>query len=121
MPGQAVLSPWKKLEVTSISGIQNHHHPTSPKRPWGSSGLFLDYIGADDPDAAARFGKSLLNHSEILAAFPHLGIMVSQRRNVRSLLHTPIRITTKSMKAEKPSKSFTSGTRRGDRRSSEVV
>jgi len=55
-------------------------------------GEILDYIGADDPDAAARFGKTLLNHSEILSAFPHLGVIVDRRENVRSLLHTPVRI-----------------------------
>jgi toxin ParE1/3/4 len=55
-------------------------------------GEILDYIGADDPEAAARFGKGLLNHSQILTSFPHLGIVVKKRAKVRSLLHSPVRI-----------------------------
>jgi plasmid stabilization system protein ParE len=33
----------------------------------------LDYILADNPAAATRFGNDLLNHVDLLAAFPHIG------------------------------------------------
>jgi toxin ParE1/3/4 len=52
----------------------------------------LNYIGADNPEAAARFGNALLNHAEILAAFPHIGAPLNRRKGVRSMLHTPVRI-----------------------------
>ncbi len=54
--------------------------------------IILDYIRADDPEAAARFGTALLNHTELLATFPHIGAPVKQRKGVRKLLHSPIRI-----------------------------
>ena len=54
--------------------------------------IILEYIRADDPEAAASFGKALLNHIELLAAFPHIGAPVRQREGVRKVLHTPIRI-----------------------------
>ena len=52
----------------------------------------LDYIGADNPAAAARFGTALLNHVDLLAAFPHIGSNVDQRAGVRKILHTPVRV-----------------------------
>ena len=52
----------------------------------------LDYIRADDPEAAARFGNALLNHTELLATFPHIGAPVKRRERVRKVLHTPVRI-----------------------------
>lgn len=55
-------------------------------------GEILDYIGSDDPQAAVRFGKALLNHVEILAPFPHLGTVIDAGLEVRTLLHTPVRI-----------------------------
>jgi plasmid stabilization system protein ParE len=52
----------------------------------------LDYIGADNPEAAGRLGNALLNHIVILASFPHLGTPVRKHTGVRSILHTPGRI-----------------------------
>ena len=52
----------------------------------------LDYIRADDPEAAARFGIALLNYIELLATFPHIGAPVKRREKVRKVLHTPVRI-----------------------------
>ena len=52
----------------------------------------LDYIRADNREAAARFGDALLNHVDLLAAFPHVGSPVNQRAGVRKILHTPMRI-----------------------------
>lgn len=54
--------------------------------------IVLDYIRADDPEAAARFGNALLNHIELLATFPHIGAPVKRRKGVRKILHTPVRI-----------------------------
>jgi plasmid stabilization system protein ParE len=52
----------------------------------------IDYIRQDNPAAADRFGNELLNHTELLADFPHIGALIRQRSGVRKLLHTPIRI-----------------------------
>ena len=52
----------------------------------------LDYIRADNPAAAARFGHALLNHVDLLARFPHIGSPLNQREGVRKILHTPVRV-----------------------------
>ena len=52
----------------------------------------LDYILADNPAAASRFGNDLLNHVDLLAAFPHIGSIVKRRAAIRKILHTPVRI-----------------------------
>ena len=52
----------------------------------------IDYIREDNPNAAERFGNDLLNHTELLAEFPHIGAPVNERSRVRKLLHTPVRI-----------------------------
>ncbi len=52
----------------------------------------VDYIREDNPSAAERFGNALLNHTELLANFPHIGTPVNQRSGVRKVLHTPVRI-----------------------------
>ena len=52
--------------------------------------LILDYIRADNPLAAERFGVALLNHIELLRSFPRIGVPVPKRAGVRKLLHTPI-------------------------------
>jgi plasmid stabilization system protein ParE len=54
--------------------------------------VILDYIRADDPDAANRFGAALLNHVELLQSFPRIGTLVPGRPGIRKLLHTPVRI-----------------------------
>jgi plasmid stabilization system protein ParE len=35
--------------------------------------VVLDYISADNPSAAERFGTSLLNHVELLQNLPRIG------------------------------------------------
>jgi plasmid stabilization system protein ParE len=40
----------------------------------------------------ARRNDSLLNHVELLAAFPHMGAPMHGRAGIREILHTPIRI-----------------------------
>jgi plasmid stabilization system protein ParE len=56
--------------------------------------IILDYIRADNPDAANEFGTALLNHVGLLQAFPRIGAPVPRRPGIRKLLHTPIRVTT---------------------------
>jgi toxin ParE1/3/4 len=50
----------------------------------------IGYIAEDDPDAASRFGSSLLDHIELLGRFPRMGAPVRKRSEVRKLLHSPI-------------------------------
>lgn len=52
----------------------------------------LDYIRADNLEAARRFGSALINHVGLLASFPHVGAPVARRTEVRKLLHSPVRI-----------------------------
>jgi plasmid stabilization system protein ParE len=52
----------------------------------------LDYILADNPAAAFRFGDDLLNHVELLAVFPHIGSLVKRPAGIRKILHTPVRV-----------------------------
>ena len=54
--------------------------------------IILDYIRADSPEAATRFGTALLNHVELLQTFPRIGVAVPRRPGIRKLLHTPIRV-----------------------------
>ena len=50
------------------------------------------YIAEDDPEAASRFGDSLLDHIELLTRFPKMGNVIRQRSRVRKLLHSPIQV-----------------------------
>ena len=50
----------------------------------------IGHIAKDDPEAAARFGNSLLDHVELLTRFPHMGGVIRKRSRVRKLLHSPI-------------------------------
>lgn len=52
----------------------------------------LEYSWAKFPDTAERFGADVLNHVELLAAFPHVGSSVPGSPGVRLLVHTPILI-----------------------------
>jgi plasmid stabilization system protein ParE len=52
----------------------------------------LDYIRADNPAAADRFGDALLNHVELLREFPRLGAPVPERPGLRKLIHSPVRV-----------------------------
>jgi plasmid stabilization system protein ParE len=54
--------------------------------------IILDYIRADNPDAAERFGTSLLRHIELLQSFPRIGVPVLGRPGVRKILHSPVRV-----------------------------
>jgi toxin ParE1/3/4 len=50
----------------------------------------LDQIAIDDPEAASRFGTSLLDHVDLLRRFPMMGAAIPERARVRKLTHTPI-------------------------------
>jgi plasmid stabilization system protein ParE len=52
----------------------------------------VEFIHKDNPEAASRFGKALLNHVDLLATFPHIGAPVHRKPGIREILHTPIRI-----------------------------
>ncbi|MGA2905875.1 MAG: type II toxin-antitoxin system RelE/ParE family toxin [Candidatus Korobacteraceae bacterium] len=52
----------------------------------------LDYIRVDSETAAENFGAAILDHVELLREFPHIGTAVSQRPNLRKILHSPVRI-----------------------------
>ena len=52
----------------------------------------LDYIHADNEDAAEAFGMALIKHVELLQNFPRIGTPVPQRARVRKILHSPVRI-----------------------------
>lgn len=52
----------------------------------------LDYIRADNPVAAERFGTALLDHVELLQRFPHMGAPLARLSTIRKFLHSPIRV-----------------------------
>jgi plasmid stabilization system protein ParE len=58
----------------------------------GDLKLILDFISVENPAAAEHLGIALLNHIELLSAFPHIGTPISQNAVVRKVLHTPVRI-----------------------------
>jgi toxin ParE1/3/4 len=54
--------------------------------------VVLDYISTDSPSAAEQFGRSLLNHVELLQSLPRIGVPVPGRPGVRKILHSPVRV-----------------------------
>lgn len=50
----------------------------------------IGHIAEDDPEAAERFGNSLLDHVELLTRFPRMGSAIRKRARVRKLSHSPI-------------------------------
>jgi len=50
------------------------------------------YIGSDNPEAARRFRRSLVEHIKLLADFPLMGPEWEKRPGIRSLVHTPYRV-----------------------------
>jgi plasmid stabilization system protein ParE len=61
-------------------------------RAWDDFFEIFDHISRDNRFAAARFCDALLNHVDLLGTFPHIGVVSVQRPNVRSVLHTPVRL-----------------------------
>jgi plasmid stabilization system protein ParE len=54
--------------------------------------ILINYIRADSPRSAERFGTALLNHIELLQEFPRLGLPVLGRSMVRRIFHSPVRV-----------------------------
>ena len=50
----------------------------------------IRYIAEDNPDAASRFGHSLLDYLDLLRSYPQMGATIRQRSQVRRLVHSPI-------------------------------
>ena len=50
----------------------------------------MGHIAEDDGEAASRFGNTLLDHIELLARFPRMGVTIRARSRVRKLSHSPI-------------------------------
>jgi len=50
----------------------------------------IGYIAEDDPQAAERFGNSLLDHVQLLTRFPRMGAAIRKRARARKLSHSPI-------------------------------
>jgi len=50
----------------------------------------VSHIAEDDAESAFRFGRSLLDHVNLLTRFPRMGAVVAKRLPVRKLLHSPI-------------------------------
>lgn len=60
------------------------------KRSLDDLAEIVGWIAQDDPEAASRFGNSLLDHVELLSRFPRMGSTIRKRRRVRKLLHSPV-------------------------------
>jgi plasmid stabilization system protein ParE len=56
--------------------------------------IILDYIRADNPIAAERFGAALLNHVELLQTFPRIGFQCSGNRVSANFCIRPSASTT---------------------------
>ncbi len=52
----------------------------------------LEYSWWNLPGSSERFGRELLDHIFMLGRFPYLGKRVPRRRNVRVMVHTPVRV-----------------------------
>jgi plasmid stabilization system protein ParE len=50
----------------------------------------IGHVADDDAEAASRFGRSLLDHVELLARFPRMGGVIPKRPGVRKLVHSPL-------------------------------
>ena len=60
------------------------------QRALGDLSEIAGQIAQDDDEAAARFGKALLDHVDLLGRFPRMGNTIRKRSRVRKLVHTPI-------------------------------
>jgi plasmid stabilization system protein ParE len=63
--------------------------------------IIVEFIRADNPSAALKFGTALLNHVDLLASFPRLGAPVPKRPGVFEMLHNPIRIYYRLVKEQR--------------------
>src|SRR5690349_8523434 len=60
------------------------------QRSLGDLADIIGHIAEDDPEAASRFGNSLLDHIELPLAFHVWVVAFESAREVRKLLHGPI-------------------------------
>jgi len=60
------------------------------QRALGDLSEIAGQIAQDDDEAAARFGKALLDHVDLLGRFPRMGNTIRKRSRVRKLVPTPI-------------------------------
>jgi plasmid stabilization system protein ParE len=60
------------------------------KKALNDLAAIVDYIAEDDEAASSRFGKTLLDHVNLLERFPRMGTPVPRRPGVRKLVHSPI-------------------------------
>ena len=49
----------------------------------------VESIAGDNPDAASRMARSIIDHIKVLQYFPRVGTIVSRRRKARRLVHAP--------------------------------
>jgi plasmid stabilization system protein ParE len=61
----------------------------------------VGYIAEDDPEAASRFGESLLDHIQMLTRFPKMGTISRKRRYIRKLVHSPVLVYYKISEARR--------------------
>jgi plasmid stabilization system protein ParE len=59
---------------------------------WDDIFEIFEYIARDNRDAAGRFCDALPDHADLLATFPHLGIVAGKSLGFRRILHTPVRV-----------------------------
>ena len=61
----------------------------------------IGHIAEDDAEAASRFGRSLIEHVELLIRFPRMGGLIRKRSQVRKLLHSPFLVYYHVREAER--------------------
>ena len=52
----------------------------------------IGHIAEDDAQPASRFGRSLIEHIDLLARFPRMGGLIRKRSQIRKLLHSPFHV-----------------------------
>ena len=78
----------KKLASVSANGFQNRLHRKRASRFEGHPRLHpCRQSGGGIP-----IRHDLLNHVDLLAAFPHIGSPVKRRAGIRKIVHTPVRV-----------------------------
>jgi toxin ParE1/3/4 len=66
------------------------YHLVYTQRAISDLAEIIGYIAEDNPDAASRFGHSLLDYLDLLRSYPRMGSTIRDRSHVRRLAHSPI-------------------------------
>lgn len=66
------------------------YHLVYTQRSLNDLAEIVGYIARDDPEAASRFGNSLLDYLDLLGRYPRIGRTIRERSHVRKLVHSPI-------------------------------